>query len=496
MHFTSTYRTPTGATRRPWALVAVLAIGLLSVSFSTANAQQIDPNGIIITTSSGLPLLVDGIESDKIPTNVTNGANVCTPGTRVYKSEGERFIFKQWSTGSTDECITPTTKGTYRAVYTHEVLLLIKSAAPGVQKSMWVTYGSPVQLKVPDSIPEGDQTRYRFQGWSDGETPFDLSNTIAPVKPTVLEVKWVREHYLQVEASNGADIHGTGWYAEGSTVVLKAPDLQSGDTDQDRWKFTEWQPTSYPTAVIQNAKTPTTSFAMQAPYTVRAAYDKQYLVQAGSPFGTLKRDWISSGQEVVIEAPALLDVVPDQDRLVFRRWDGMDGLLSPKISGKADKPLNITAVYDRQVMLKVNSPQGATGDGWQKVGSVATVAVPGSVAQMPLLKASFQGFNGYPAGQSSVQVLVNEPTTLTATYRTEPDLVLILLLLGIAAIAALVVIGIRRRWRIETVRTAFRDRATTVLIFRAIRRQPLHETPELSTHRNGAQLPQPLGHER
>ena len=463
-------------------------------------AQQIDPNGIVISTSSGLPLLVDGIETEKVPANVSSGAKVCTPDLRMYKSEGERFIFKQWSTGSTDDCITPTAKGSYRAIYSHEVLLLIKSTAPGIQRSKWVTYGAPVEFRVPDSIPDGDGTRYRFQGWSDGETPFDLSNTIAPVKPTVLEVKWTREYFLQVDSPDNAAIKGTGWYADGSNVVLRAPDLLSGDTDQERWKFSEWQSTSFPTAVIQNAKTATTTFAMQAPYTVRAAYDKQYLVQASSPFGTLKRDWINSGQEVVLEAPPLLEVVPDQERLVFKRWDGMDGLLSPKISGKADRPINITAAYDRQVMLKVNSPQGATGDGWQKAGSVATVTAPGSVPQMLLLKASFLGFGGYPAGQSTIQVLVNEPTSLTALYRTEPDFVLIIVVLGIPLAAALIFIGYRRGWRWSTMRRGLRVRATAVADFARLplRKDAEPTTPELSTPRNGvSHLPQPLSpHQR
>jgi hypothetical protein len=479
-----------------------MAIGLWALSFSPAAAQQqLDPNGIIVTSNSGLPLLVDGIETEKVPTNVSSGQKVCTPDMRMYKSEGERWIFKQWSTGDTSECITPTTRGTYRALYNHEVLLLIRSTAPGVQRSMWVTYGAPVSLKVPDAVPEGNGTRYRFQGWSEGETPFDLSNTIAPVKPTALEVKWTREHFLQVESTNGTEIQGTGWYADGSNVVLRAPDTMAGDSEQERWKFGEWQSASFPAAVIQNAKNAMTTFAMSGPYSIRASYDKQYLVHASSPFGTLKRDWINSGQEVVLEAPPLLDIVPESERLVFKRWDGMEGLLSPKISGKADKPIIVTAAYDRQVMLKVTAPHGVTGDGWQKAGSVATIAVPGSVPQMLLLKASFQNFGGYPTGQSTVQVLVNEPTNLTAVYRTEPDYPLIVVVTGIPLAGVLIFIGYRRGWRWSTLQRKLRVRATA---FADFARLPVRKTPESSTtpelsttHRNGvAQLPQPLGQQQ
>ena len=57
-----------------------------------------------------------------------------------------------------------------------------------------------------------------------------------------------------------------------------------------------------------------------------------------------------------------------------------------------------------------------------------------------------QGIGGYPAGQSTIQVLVNEPTTLTATYRTEPDLVLVGLLLLLMAALVLGVLEYRQGW--------------------------------------------------
>ena len=87
---------------------------------------------------------------------------------------------------------------------------------------MWVPFGEPLTLKVPDVVPESDDTRYRFQAWSDGETPFQASNSIAPMKPTALEVKWVREHRVTLESPQGADIKGSGWYPDGSNLVLRA----------------------------------------------------------------------------------------------------------------------------------------------------------------------------------------------------------------------------------------------------------------------------------
>ena len=458
------------------------------------------PNLVTISSSSGTPLWINGVESDRLPAETTPGAQVCVPEHKVYKSEGERFIFQQWSTGSTEDCISPARPGVFRAQYTHEVLVLIKSDAPGIQRSMWVTYGQPLSLNVPDVVSVSDQSRYRFQLWTDGETPFQQSNTIAPVKPSVIEVKWVHEHHISVEAPDGADIKGTGWYPDGSNLVLRAPDTLPGSNDQERYKFSAWESDSFPAAVLQNPQAPTTVLKVDAPYTVRAAYNKQYLVDARSPFGSLKRDWIKDGDDVVLETPAVTDVVPDQERLVFKRWDGMDGLFSPKITGRVDRPYIVTATYERQVMLKVNAPHGAAGDGWQKVGNVATVSVPSSVSQMFLLNDAFTGFGGYPAGQSSVQVLVNEPTTLTALYRTEPNLAVLALLLLLPLLAVIVYLMATRGGYVR-LRAWLRSRIERV---RALRGKPAlppahNVSTDLATElpaRNGTHVTLPIGEEQ
>jgi hypothetical protein len=360
---------------------------------------------------------------------------------------------------------------------------------------MWLKFGEPLSLDVPEIVPETDDTRYRFEAWSDGETPFRHANTIAPMKPTVLEVKWVREHQIKVEAPEGADIKGSGWYPDGSNLVLRAPDTLPGGNDQERWKFASWQSDSYPTAVIQNPQTPQTSIKVDAPYTVRAVYDKQYLVDASSPFGTLKHDWVKDGESVVLEAPPVTDVVPDRERLVFKRWDGMDGLLSPKITGKVDKPIIVTAAYERQVMLKVNAPHGAAGDGWQKVGSVASVSVPSSVSEMFLLNSTFTGFGGYPAGQSSIQVLVNEPTTLTALYRTEPNYLVLALLLGLPLLAVIVYLTITRGW-LDVLRARVRRlRARRWPVAPMIENTVLLRATADLPGRNGTHVSLPIGEE-
>ena len=477
----------------------LLAGGALNAATAAFAQQQLGP--VIVSSNSGTPLLVNGLAPDKLPVGAPVGTELCVPSRQAYASEGERFLFQKWSNGDTSDCIKAEAPGEYRALYNHEVLLVVKSDVAQTQRSMWAAYGVPVKLEVPAVAQDSDTTRYRFQSWSDGETPFQPSNTIAPVKPTTLQVSWVHEHQITVDSPDGANIQGSGWYADGSSLVLRAPDTFPGDSDQSRFKFNHWESASFPAAVLQNPTNTLTAFKVDNAYTVKAVYDHQYLVDAQSPFGALKHDWVNDGDSVILEAPATADVVQDQQRLVFKRWDGMtDGLISPKISGKVDKPISATAIYDRQVMLTVNAPHGVSGDGWHKVGEVAAVTVPNSVSQMFLLNSTFVGFGGYPAGQSSIQVLVNEPTTLTALYRTEPNYLVLLLLLLLPLLAVLIYLGVTRGWFIA-LRARAQERMRHV---RARRRLRFWQTAEKRTldvaaelpGRNGTHLPLPVGEEQ
>jgi hypothetical protein len=485
-------------------------VGLAALAFTagaalfgaSSAAAQPAPQPLTISSSSGTPLLVNGLAPDKLPVGAPLGTEICLPARQVYVTEGERYTFQKWSTGSSDQCITPDQPGEYRAQYLHEVLLVVKSDVSATQRSLWATYAVPVKLTVPPIVQDDANTRYRFLSWSDGETPFDPSNTFAPVKPTTLTVNWAHEYQITVDSPDGANVPGSGWYAAGANLALRAPDTFAGDTDQQRYKFDHWESTSFPSAVLQDPTKSLTALKVDASYTLRAAYDKQYLVDASSPFGALKHDWVNDGDTVVLEAPATTDIVQDRERLIFKRWDGMgDNLLSPKIIGKVDKPISASAVYDRQVMLTVNAPNGVSGDGWHKAGDVAAVTVPGSVSQMFLLNSTFVGFGGYPAGQSSIQVLVNEPTTLTALYRTEPNLQVLALLLFLPTLAVLVYLSVTRGWLIELRARAqerirlFRARRKMKVLFWAAAEKNNHESPAPLPGRNGPHLPLPIGDE-
>jgi hypothetical protein len=434
---------------------AALVAGLISIwSATTASAQTTAPSPtpiptpeptVVVMSNSPQPLLIAGMEVDKTPVGVPVGVNICIEDSVYYKSEAERWTFQGWSNGATQECIAPTRPGTFRALFAHEVLIVVRSAASAFQHSQWVTAGTPLDLEVPAiaTVPDDPRSRYRFIQWSDGETPFQPKNTIAPVKPTVLEIKWTFEHQVTVQGPADVQLRGSGWYPDGANLVLQAPESVDGPAAGERLKFMRWEPSDYPAALIGNAMTPQATLKIDAAYSVRAVFQKQYLVTARNPAGTLKRDWFNDGQELILETSPVLDVIPDRERLVFKRWDGVDNILSPRFGGPVDRPVNVAAQYEREVMLKVDAPYGVSGDGWHKAGSVATVNVPASTSSMFLLRSTFAGFSAQSSDASSLQILMNEPVTMSALYRTEVDVRVLAVLLLVPFGAFVVLLSYR-----------------------------------------------------
>ncbi|MBI2171748.1 MAG: hypothetical protein HYU30_06985 [Chloroflexi bacterium] len=162
-------------------------------------------------------------------------------------------------------------------------------------------------------------------------------------------------------------------------------------------------------------------------------------VQARTPVGVLKKEWVTVGADVALETPAIIESVPDRDRYVFQKWTGMAGLVSPKISGTADQPVNVDAVYEHQFKVGVAAPYGSSGAGWYKQSATATVTVPPAVEKFFFLQDVFVEFAGYGKAPT-MSLVVGEPVDLTALYRREVNLkvlaLLVILPLGVAGLLA------------------------------------------------------------
>jgi len=405
-----------------------------------AQAQQ-PPPVITIASNSPAPILVAGLPAEALPATVDPGTEVCIAKRELYVADGGRWVFQQWSHGPKTDCVTLTTPGRYRALYNEEFLLTVRSPVGNIGRAQWVLKGELVTLQAPETVSESNRGRYRFQQWSKGQTPFQTLNTTVILAATDVEAKWTKEYLLNVEGPSGVSVLGSGWYAEGASAVLLAPDIVPSATEGERSKFVRWETVGAPPLSVTNADKAITTVEVKAAYNVKAAYDKQFFVVATTPFGTLKREWMKDGAEIPLEALPLVETVPGKERFVFRRWDGQPGLISPKVTGTANGPVNLRAVYGREFMLTVTAPKGveASGTGWYAENGIASISAPPSIPSKFLLKRTFAGFPGQSGAASpTTQVPVREPLTLTATYNTTVDLKVLGLLVAIPIELALI----------------------------------------------------------
>ena len=430
--------------------VAALFLGLATVFAQELPTEEELPSPITVTTDSPFPLLVDGLTVEDLTTTVPLDSQVCVQNPLRYVSQRDRWAFRKWSHGPTGQCVILSEPGVYRAIHDHEFVIHIRSEVGQIRVSSWAVDGERVEVEVPETVEDSEGARYRFKEWGVGESPFTAANVVAPLEPMDLEPTWVKEYRIEIEGADSAELEGSGWYEDGSPLVLFAPEVIQGDTEGERLKFARWRSVGVPVLAIPEPEAASTTISVAGPYTLRATYDKEYLVAAHSPFGVLIRQWIKEGEPVLLEAPPIQETVPGQQRFVFQRWAEQEGLTSPRITGVANQPINITAVYERQYMVSVESPHGASGGGWHPAGGLVTISVPQEAESKIIFKQAFQGFAGYPEGQSSIDFSVDGPTAITALYNTKVNAGILSLLLLIPLAA--VVLFFANRWVLLLVR--------------------------------------------
>lgn len=434
-----------------------------------------------VTSNVSTSLIINGSLVGDLPSSVMRGSRVCIESEFRYTAGGERYRFERWvfepdastngnsiqehSFGSSQlsgECIQPTEPGTYAAEYRQEVLFQVNSEAKAYQQSRWVTKGQVVEVDVPEVVEVNGHSRYRFKDWSGGETPFMPANRIATFRPTVLEARWTPEYLVEIEGpkdgliyiegpegsvvksgnSTAEGVLVSGWYSAGASLVIRAIPHIYDDAGRSRLTFEAWEMIHGPAPSVKGKENPATVIIVKAPCRVLARYSESHLVEARNFQGLLLQAWVQEGEEIDLHAPALVDIISDEERYVFINWEGLDGVGVNDLQLAVDSALSLEAVYERQFMLNVKSPYGASGEGWYSEGSEALVMAPAEPQSMLFFKRQFDGFLGFGDGDSQVNnpvmtIEVDKPMTVTAVYRSEIDQMVLAILGGILAVGVL-----------------------------------------------------------
>ena len=187
-------------------------------------------------------------------------------------------------------------------------------------------------MKVEAEYNSGDN-RYEFLQWSGGETPYLEENNIVPLAPMTIEAQFDKQYLVTILAPDGVTVSGSGWYADGDSMILQAPQDIYDTTKTSRQDFKTWESVGSTAMVLSNPTSAVMTLTVKGAYTLQADYQQQYLVTAVSPFGSLNHDWVTDGEQEQLSAPDTQVVVTDQEQYVFTQWTGIQGLVSPKVSG-------------------------------------------------------------------------------------------------------------------------------------------------------------------
>jgi len=426
--------------------LAMIAAIVVLLSTLVCGALPAAADGTI-TIYSIVPLTINGNTVAQFPVTVSSGSTVSLLYQEYYLSQGDRYVFQGWSDGTKTTSITLTGSGTITANWSHEILIQVTSVVASLRQSIWVPYGIPYKLKVEAEYNNGDN-RYEFLQWSGGETPYLTENNIVPLAPMSIEAQFAKEYLVTIMAPDGVTVSGSGWYQDGDSVILQAPQDIYDTTKTSRQDFKTWE--NVGTAmVLANPTSAVMTLTVKGPYTLQADYQQQYLVTAVSPFGALNHDWVTDSEQEQLSAPDTQAVVTDQEEYVFTQWTGIQGLVSPKVSGTVTQPLALTAVYEHRYKVTLVAPSGGSGDGWIKAGTMTTITVPATTQKGLFMRSRFTGFAGYSGKSTSLQVLVQGPMTITALYSTGLDLRVVGIIIA-ALLVAIVLWGLIRRIKLPS----------------------------------------------
>ena len=115
-----------------------------------------------------------------------------------------------------------------------------------------------------------------------------------------------------------------------------------------------------------------------------------------------------------LETPSLIST-SEKERYAFLSWDDGTKSNSTKIELSYDKI--ITALYQLQYYVKVNSPVPVIGEGWYSNGTIAEISANETIPIDTRSRYKFQGWTGdITDSDTTVHVKVNKPLNITAQY--------------------------------------------------------------------------------
>jgi hypothetical protein len=191
-----------------------------------------------------------------------------------------------------------------------------------------------------------------------------------------------------------------------------------------------------------------------------------YLVRIDSNIGNPSgAGYYSEDETAGITIDPIYETEAGKSRFVLSGWEGirLDEPSSGSFSITVEKPLIVKPLWTKQYFIKANSVYGLVeGSGWYEEGSTATLSLQGKTVDTGLGKhAGFAGWSrsadplSTTFSQSDQYTIesVNGPEEITAVWRADDTVQLVLIVGAVAAAVATAfftfIVNIRKRKSIQ-----------------------------------------------
>jgi uncharacterized repeat protein (TIGR02543 family) len=412
------------------------------------------------TSPKGLEILVDGVPTTLATSfwwneSSTHRVEATSP---QPVSDVKRYVWLSWSDAG-DRAHSLSIKGplTLTATFGDEEAMRVSTSPDGRTfsvdgvsysgaSSFWFAPGRQVILSVP-TTQSTPGTRYQFQGWSDGG---DATHVVTFSGAMSVEARFSAEFYLNV-SSPVPGASGSGWYPAGSTVVAFVSTANYATGAGQRLAFLRWGGDASGSGLTSNP------ILMDGPKDVVAEYGTEYQLTVLSPYGDVTGGgWYPAGATASATIASTEVSRGTGIREAFVGWTG-DATGSGATSSPIlmDKPKSVTASWQTQYLLQVDSEVGTVGgSGWYPAGQIVEIRAP---SQMTVSGTTYR-FAGWTGGASgsdpTITVTMSGPVTVRATWQSAGTLdvlgtpevsVGILVVVGALAVGLLVWRQSRRR---------------------------------------------------
>ncbi|MCE9652826.1 MAG: hypothetical protein K8Q89_07220 [Nitrosarchaeum sp.] len=291
-----------------------------------------------------------------------------------------------------------------------------------------------------------DGVRYAFTGWSDGNTPNLMSNSIKMNESKTVTANWSKQYKLEIlDSSQDMKVLNTSWHNEGSSAALEMKNFEEKSKGEIKRTLNEWVNVGSNSATITDSSSPTTNILMDSPHKVSIDWKNQFYLNVNSKYG----DIVGSGfydegtfAEISVDSE-IQDIGIANTRVIFDGWDGDVKSDSSNTKVFMDKPKSIEGIWKKQYQLVVNSEYGTTqGTSWYNEGVLASFGIttprdPAGFWQ----QRTFQGWEGSSDAMSTTgSILMNGPKTINAKWNIDYSLTFMnLAIISSTAIAGLII---------------------------------------------------------